>query len=65
MTRQEILSQAKSSFGSVPGFLSEMPDAILEQYWSTLNWVMSDTKLSGRDKVLVAFGAASAIHCQY
>jgi hypothetical protein len=27
--------------------------------------VTSDTTLSARDKALVAFGAASAIHCAY
>ena len=65
MARQQILEQAEQNFGLVPDFLREMPDAVLEQYWATLNWVMSDTKLSARDKALVAFGAASAIHCGY
>ncbi len=65
MSRQEILSQVEQAFGSVFGFMKEMPDAVLEQYWATLGWVLSDTKLSGRDKALVAFGAAAAIHCEY
>ena len=43
----------------------QMPDAVLEQYWTTLSWVLGDTKLAARDKALVAFGAASAIHCSY
>ena len=65
MSRQEILDQAKQSFGLVPGWMDEMPDAVLEQYWTTLSWVLSDTKLAGRDKALVAFGAAAATHCTY
>ena len=65
MTRQEIYSQIESAFGSVPGFLGGAPDAILEQWWTLLGWGMSDTILSARDKVLVSFGAAAAIHCQY
>lgn len=65
MGRKEILAQAKEGFGLVPEWLSGMPDAVLEQYWTTLNWVMSDTKLAARDQALVAFGAASAIHCRY
>ncbi len=65
MTRQEILNQAKQTMGTVPGWLESMPDAVLEQYWNTLTWVLSDTKLAARDKALVAFGAASAIHCRY
>ncbi len=65
MARQHILDQFEQDFGLVPDFLEQMPDPILEQYSNTLNWVLSDTTLSGRDKALVAFGAASAIHCTY
>ena len=45
--------------------MDETPDAVLEQYWTTLSWVLGDTKLSGQDKALVAFGAGTAIHCSY
>lgn len=65
MTRQEIIEQVEQNFGFVPGWISEMPDTVLDQYWATLSWVLSDTKLAARDKALVAFGAASAIHCPY
>ena len=65
MTRQEITTQVTGAFGFVPGWMGEMPDAVLDQYWTTVSWVMSDTKLPARDKALVAFGAASAIHCVY
>ena len=63
--RQEILDQFAQNFGLVPDYLAEMPDPGLEQYTNTLTWVLSDTALSARDKALVAFGAASAIHCPY
>ena len=65
MARQQLLEQVEQDFGLVPGFMAEMPDPVLEQYWTTLNWVLSDTALSARDKALVAFGAATAIHCSY
>ena len=65
MNRQEILSQAKKNFGMEPDWMNEMPDTVLEQYWATLSWVLADTKMTARDKALVAFGAASAIHCGY
>lgn len=65
MTRQEVLGQVEQAFGLVPSFMREMPDAVLEQHWTTLSWVLSDTRLSARDKSLVAFGAAAAIHCSY
>jgi hypothetical protein len=65
MTRQEIVAQVKQAFGFVPGWMDGMPDSVLDQYWATLSWVLSDTKLAARDKALVAFGAASATHCSY
>jgi hypothetical protein len=65
MARQDILNQVEEAFGFVPGWFSGMPDAVLEQNWETLGWVQSDSALSGRDKALVAFGAAAAIHCEY
>jgi len=65
MNRNEILNQARESFGLVPRWLSDMPEEVLQQYWQTLNWVLKDTAMAARDKVLVAFGAAAAIHCTY
>jgi hypothetical protein len=65
MAKQEVLGQITESFGFVPGIMEQMPEAILEQYWNILTWVLGDTSLSSRDKALVAFGAASAIHCPY
>jgi hypothetical protein len=62
MSRNEIMGQIEESFGFVPGWMKDMPDGVLDQYWSTLSWVLSDSKLSAREKSLVAFGAASAIH---
>ena len=65
MTRQEIVAQVEQAFGFVPGWMEIMPDPVLDQYWATLSWVLSDSALPARDKVLVAFGAASATHCGY
>ena len=65
MARQEILDQITQSFGFVPGLMEQMPDSVLEQYWTTLSWVLGESELPSRDKALVAFGAASAIHCSY
>ncbi len=65
MERQKIFDEVKATFGSVPGYLDGMPDNILEQKWAALKWVLSDTKLSARDKALISFGAATAIGCPY
>jgi hypothetical protein len=65
MERSEILKQAEEGFGLAPDWLSGMPDGVLQQYWSVLSWVTTDSKVSARDKALVAFGAAAAGHCEY
>ena len=65
MTRQEILDQITQTLGSVPGWLGGLPDPQLEHQWGLISWVLSDSALSARDKALVAFGAAAAVHCPY
>ena len=65
MARQDILNEIEQAFGFVPGYFNEAPDGILEQWWTLLGWVLSDGALSAQQKALVAFGAATAIHCEY
>jgi len=65
MSRQEILDQITQAFGFVPDHLGSASDAVLEQWWTELGWLQSDSALSARDKALVAFGAAAADHCEY
>jgi AhpD family alkylhydroperoxidase len=65
MSRKEIYAQIKQAFGFVPGFWDGASDAVLEQWWTLFTWLETDTALSSRDKVLIAFGAAAATHCEY
>lgn len=65
MARQEILNQITKTMGAVPDWLGGLPDAQLEHAWGMLSWFLGDSKLSAREKALVAFGAASATHCEY
>jgi AhpD family alkylhydroperoxidase len=65
MARQEILNEIKQAFGMVPDFLGETPDAVLEQWWPLTVWLNSDSAISSRDKALVCYGVAAAIHCKY
>ena len=64
-SRQENLSSIEEAFGFVPRWLDEMPDVVLDQYWANHLWLCGDSALSVREKMLVAFGAAAAIHCNY
>ena len=63
--RDEVLSEIRQTLGDVPGWLSGLPDPQLEHQWGLIAWLLSDTALSGRDKALVAYGAAAAVHCPY
>jgi AhpD family alkylhydroperoxidase len=65
MTRKEIYAEVEHVLGGVPGWLSTAPDGVLEQFWTTFKWLHVDSALSARDKALVAFGAAAALHCKY
>src|SRR5437867_2269087 len=65
MARQETLAQITQTLGSVPDWLSGLPDPQLEYQWGLIAWLLSDSALSSRDKALVAFGAATAVHCPY
>ncbi len=65
MKRQEILDQITKTMGSVPGWFNSIPDPQLEHIWGLTAWFLGDSKLSARDKALVAFGAASATKCPY
>ena len=65
MARQDILDQITQTLGAVPEWLNSLPDLQLEHEWGRIAWLLGDTALSARDKALVAFGAAAAIHCPY
>jgi len=65
MRREEILEQIKKTMGTVPDWLKNLADPQLEHIWGLTAWFMSDSRLSARDKALVAFGAAAATHCPY
>ena len=65
MTRQKVLDQITKTLGSVPGWLEKLPDTQLEHVWGNLAWFLTDSKLTVRDKALVAFGAAAAGRCPY
>ena len=66
MPRKEILDQITNTLGGVPGWLERLSnEQQLASVWGYLLWFMSDSKLTARDKALVAFGAAAATHCPY
>lgn len=65
MGRRETLESIAQIMGEVPGWLESLPDDQLEGRWADMLWVNGDSSLTSREKKLVAFGAAAAIHCAY
>ena len=65
MERKAILNEITKSMGFVPDWLGDLPDKQLDPVWGLTSWFLSDTALKARDKALVAFGAATAVHCPY
>ena len=65
MDRRETLESIAQIMGEVPGGLDSLPDDQLDRRWADMLWVNSDSRLTSREKKLVAFGAAAAIHCAY
>ena len=65
MARQDVLNEIQQTLGAVPEWLNAIPDPQLEHQWGLIAWLLADTRLSARDKALVAFGAAEAVHCPY
>lgn len=64
-SRKELLDEIRQTFGIIPGWVESYPDAQLEHQWGLFKWYLGDSKLSARDKALVGFGAAAAVHCPY
>jgi AhpD family alkylhydroperoxidase len=66
MSRSEIDSDIRETLGQIPEFFARMPDAALEHEWAEFKrFQIEDTELTIREKELIGFGVAAAIHCPY
>ena len=52
--------------GQIPPFFASMPDETLERQWADFKqFQFGDTVLSAREKQLIGYAVAAAIHCPY
>ena len=66
MSRQDIEREITETMGQVPGFFAAMPDYALESAWQDFKaFQLADTELSAREKQLIGYAVAAAIHCPY
>ncbi|MFA4966059.1 MAG: carboxymuconolactone decarboxylase family protein [Thermoleophilia bacterium] len=66
MSRQDIEKDIVATLGQVPGFFTTMPDNTLEREWAAFKeFQLGDTALTAREKQLIGYAVAAAIHCPY
>jgi AhpD family alkylhydroperoxidase len=66
MSRSDTERDIRETLGQIPDFFKEMPDDALAREWA--QWKESqlqDTAISAREKQLIGFAVAAAIHCPY
>jgi AhpD family alkylhydroperoxidase len=66
MSRSDTERDIIETLGQVPAFFASMPDETLEHEWAEFKrFQLEDTELTTREKELIGFGVAAAIHCPY
>lgn len=66
MSRQETEREITETLGQIPDFFASMPDSTLERSWEEFKeFQLGDTVLTAREKHLIGYAVASAIHCPY
>ena len=66
MSRSDTETDIRATLGQIPSFFASMPDSTLENEWTEFKkFQLSDTELSAREKHLIGYAVAAAIHCQY
>jgi AhpD family alkylhydroperoxidase len=66
MSRRDTERDITESLGQIPDFFASMPDGTLERQWSEFKeFQLGDTILTAREKQLIGYAVASAIHCPY
>ena len=66
MSRQDTEKDIVATLGQIPDFFASMPDSALERRWAEFKeFQLADSVLTAREKHLIGYAVASAIHCPY
>ena len=66
MGRRDVETEIEQTLGQVPEFFKQLPDEQFEREWETFKeFQLGDTELSAREKHLIGYAVAAAIHCPY
>ncbi len=64
--KAEIRSDIEKTFGKVPSWVNEMPDAALEGFWSMMkDFQLAETAIPNKYKELIGLGVSGATRCRY
>jgi len=66
MSRAEIEADVRETLGIVPGFISGLPDYLLESEWTSFkNLQLGETAIPNKYKELIGLGISAATRCKY
>jgi len=66
MSRTDVEREIRETLGHIPSFFEAMPDSTLENEWNEFKvFQLQDTALTAREKQLIGYAVAAAIHCPY
>jgi AhpD family alkylhydroperoxidase len=66
MSRRDLETEIEQTLGQVPEFFKQLPDEQFAREWETFKeFQLGDTELSAREKHLIGYAVAAAIHCPY
>jgi AhpD family alkylhydroperoxidase len=64
--KTEIRAEIQKMFGAVPSWVSELPDAALEGFWTMMrDFQLAETAIPNKWKELIGLGVSGATRCRY
>ena len=66
MSRTDVERDIKETFGLVPRWMQEVPDAVIESEWTTMKtFQLSETVIPNKFKELIGLAVSGATRCRY
>jgi len=65
-TKNDVVREVKEMFGQVPTWLSEIPEAGLNGFWSLMrDFELAETQIPNKYKELIGVAVSGATRCRY
>jgi len=64
--KAELLEDIKQTFGQIPGWIAQIPDAALEGFWKLQrDFQLTETRIPNKYKELIGLAVSGATRCRY